>query len=417
MNEIYKDKLLKSNRELLFKFNFMYLIGHIIILIEAILFKVTGLAILNFASVALFVYNGFKIKYSSENYGKAEVRITAEVIIHQIIAFLLVGTNAGFQYIILASSIVMCTFYTNDKYKDLYVLKSVLLIGLFVIIESYGKIYVPIYLFSDLIYSFWTATIIFYCFGAAAYFTINSNVYIIKSLRDVKRESSEKTEKLDYLQKEVISSMANVIESRDGSTGEHTKRTSRYVEEIILGMKEYPTYKEVLTDEFVRNISLAAPLHDIGKLKIPDAVLQKPGKLSSEEFNVIKKHSEYGAEIINMTISNIEDKSYTDVAHNVALYHHERWDGTGYPSRLKGEEIPIEARIMAIADVYDALTTKRCYKEAMPKEKALSIIKDGAGTQFDPQLVNIFASQMYKPQQTPNINKTSKRRNRTRKHW
>lgn len=395
LREKYKDKLLESNKELLYKFNLIYLIGHVIILMEAICFQITTLAFLNLLSVTWFIYNGSKIKYSNENYARAEIRITAEVIIHQIIAFLLVGTECGFQYIILASSVVLCTFYTNDKHKDMYVLKSVILIGLFVVIESYGKIYDPIYKFNDVICAFWTATIIFYCFGAAAYFTINSTTFIMESLQDFKQESVEKTYKLDYLQKEVISSMSNIIESRDGSTGEHTKRTSKYVQIIISGMKEHDKYKDILTDEFIRNMFLAAPLHDIGKIKIPDAVLQKPSKLSNEEYDIIKKHSEYGAEIIKTTINNIEDKSYSDMAHNVALYHHERWDGNGYPCRLKREEIPIEARIMAIADVYDALTTKRCYKEAMSKEKALSIIKNGSGTQFDPELVDIFIRSIY----------------------
>ena len=144
------------------------------------------------------------------------------------------------------------------------------------------------------------------------------------------------------------------------------------------------------SDDYYRNIVLAAPLHDIGKIKIPDVILNKPGKLTEKEYEVIKKHSVYGAEIVRKTIYSIENKAYADVAYNIAKYHHERFDGTGYPEKLSGENIPLEARIMALADVYDALVSDRVYKKAYPKEKAIQIIKEGSGTQFDPLLAALF---------------------------
>jgi HD-GYP domain-containing protein (c-di-GMP phosphodiesterase class II) len=154
-------------------------------------------------------------------------------------------------------------------------------------------------------------------------------------------------------------------------------------------MKKLDQFSNI-SDDYFRNVVLAAPLHDIGKIKIPDVILNKPAKLTDKEYEVIKKHSEYGAVIVKKTIYSLENKEYADVAYNIAKYHHERWDGTGYPERLKGEEIPLEARIMALADVYDALISDRVYKKAYTKEVAIKIIEEGSGTQFDPLLASLF---------------------------
>ena len=131
-------------------------------------------------------------------------------------------------------------------------------------------------------------------------------------------------------------------------------------------------------------------MHDIGKIKVPDYVLQKPGKLTEDEFEIMKKHAADGGEIIRSTMQNIEEADYMQVAYNVATYHHEKWNGMGYPTGMGGEVIPLEARIMAVADVFDALISKRCYKEAMPVDKAFSIIEESAGSHFDPQIVKVF---------------------------
>ena len=145
-----------------------------------------------------------------------------------------------------------------------------------------------------------------------------------------------------------------------------------------------------LNSKFYGNILLAAPMHDIGKIKIPDAILNKPGRLTSEEFEVMKKHADFGADIIQKTMRDVEEEDYYIVALNIARYHHERYDGGGYPSGLKGEDIPLEARIMALADVYDALVSKRVYKDAYSKEESLRIIEENIGTQFDPHLGRLF---------------------------
>jgi HD-GYP domain-containing protein (c-di-GMP phosphodiesterase class II) len=154
-------------------------------------------------------------------------------------------------------------------------------------------------------------------------------------------------------------------------------------------MKKLDRFSRI-SDDYFRNVVLAAPLHDIGKIKIPDIVLNKPARLTNDEYEIIKNHSIYGANIVKKTIYSLENKDYADVAYNIARHHHERWDGTGYPDRLKGEEIPLEARIMALADVYDALISDRVYKKAYSKEKAIEIIKEGSGSQFDPLLASLF---------------------------
>ena len=195
--------------------------------------------------------------------------------------------------------------------------------------------------------------------------------------------------KIEKIQRGAVAALATVVEERDEDTGGHIIRSGDYVYGLIGKMKKVDKYSNI-SNEYFRNVVLAAPLHDIGKIKIPDVILNKPGKLTPEEYEIIKKHSNYGANIIKKTIYSVENKDYSDVAYNIAKYHHERYDGTGYPEQLKGEDIPLEARIMSLADVYDALISDRVYKKAYPKEQAISIILEGKGTQFDPVLTELF---------------------------
>lgn len=195
--------------------------------------------------------------------------------------------------------------------------------------------------------------------------------------------------RVEKIQQSIISSLATVVEERDSNTGGHIQRTGDYVLELVEAMKMLPRYAN-LPAQFFRNVVLAAPMHDIGKIRIPDAILNKPGKLTEEEFSIMKKHAVYGEKIIQRTMKDVEEKEHFAVACNIARYHHERYDGKGYPDGLQGENIPLEARIMALADVYDALVSERVYKKAFSREKAREIIREGAGTQFDPELVPVF---------------------------
>lgn len=222
-------------------------------------------------------------------------------------------------------------------------------------------------------------------------------MYVISDVTDsynytvrLQRDVSEKTREIVNIQHSVIASFANMIEARDGVTGLHIKRTSAYVEIIVNELKKSSDYKDILTDEYASKIIDAAPLHDIGKISIPDDILRKPGKLTDEEFDVIKTHPGMGAEIIEETLTEVEGNEYLCIARDMAHYHHEKWNGTGYPCGLKGEEIPLCARIMAIADVYDALRSKRSYKEGFSKEKSRNIILESSGSHFDPKIVDAF---------------------------
>ena len=189
-------------------------------------------------------------------------------------------------------------------------------------------------------------------------------------------------------QNQLVLGMATMVEGRDNSTGGHIKRTSKVVELIVKEMAKDPTI--AFDNRFANAIIKAAPMHDLGKIAVDDAVLRKPGKFTPEEYAEMKKHPGEGAKIVKSVLGDSSDEYFTNIAINVAHYHHEKWDGSGYPNGLKGEEIPLEARIMAIADVYDALVSKRVYKEEFSFEEANKIILDGMGKHFDPGLEKYY---------------------------
>ena len=204
----------------------------------------------------------------------------------------------------------------------------------------------------------------------------------------LKTEVEEKTRHIVEMHDNLIMSLAMMVESRDNSTGGHIKRTSEGVRILIDEILKEG--KLQLSEEFCHDVIKAAPMHDLGKIAVDDAVLRKPGRFTDEEYEKMKAHSAEGARVIHEILLNTDDDSFKQVAENVAHFHHERWDGSGYPEKLSGAQIPIEARIMAIADVYDALVSKRVYKEAFNFEKADSIIMEGMGTQFDPGLKSAY---------------------------
>ncbi|MBO4864691.1 MAG: HD domain-containing protein [Eubacterium sp.] len=205
---------------------------------------------------------------------------------------------------------------------------------------------------------------------------------------ELEEEVDKKTQHIVEMHNNLILGMATMVESRDNSTGGHIKRTSVGVKLIIDEIIRDPDV--TLPEQFCKDIVKAAPMHDIGKIAVDDAVLRKPGRFTPEEFNEMKKHAGEGARIIREILKDTDDENFKKIAENVAHYHHERWDGSGYPEKLVGEKIPLEARIMAIADVYDALVSKRCYKDSMSFEAAFDLIEKGMGTQFDPSLEKFF---------------------------
>lgn len=197
--------------------------------------------------------------------------------------------------------------------------------------------------------------------------------------------------RITQLQTDIIFTMANLIESRDGTTGEHVKRTADYVGYLTKKLKEKGLYTELLSDvEYTKNIYRASPLHDIGKITIPDRILQKETKLTGEEYEVMKTHSQAGGNIIMKSMTSLEEKAFVQVAYDMACYHHEKWDGTGYPKGLKGTEIPLSARILAVVDVFDALVSKRVYKDGMSLEKAYEIMLPDRGTAYEEKIFDAF---------------------------
>ncbi len=199
-----------------------------------------------------------------------------------------------------------------------------------------------------------------------------------------------KTEMIANMQDALIMVLADMVESRDENTGDHVKKTAAYTRIIMDKLREIGIYTDQLTDQFVSDVERSAPLHDIGKISISDTILNKPGKLTDEEFEIMKTHTISGAAIIDQAIEKLPESGYLEEAKNIALYHHEKWNGRGYPYGLSGEDIPLSARIMAVADVFDALVSERCYKKAFSFDEAMDIIKKDAGSHFDPKVAEAF---------------------------
>lgn len=189
---------------------------------------------------------------------------------------------------------------------------------------------------------------------------------------------------------EMVMGFATLVENKDGSTGGHIKRTTAYVKLLAEELRRRGYYRDILTKDYIKNLCQAAPMHDIGKIAVPDVVLQKPGKLTDEEFDIIKQHTVNGGRIVQDTFGHLEDDLYTKMAYQVARFHHEKWNGRGYPEGLKKRAIPLCARIMAVADVFDAISERRCYREAMPMDKCFQIIEEGSGQDFDPIIAEVF---------------------------
>lgn len=219
---------------------------------------------------------------------------------------------------------------------------------------------------------------------------VKLHLEITEYKNDLEEKVREKTEVIEHLQDVMMLAIAELVECRDENTGGHIKRTANYMKILLDEIVKSGLYSDILTSDYVRDIIRSAPLHDVGKIGINDATLLKAGRLDDAEFEYMKNHAELGGQTIKKMINETNVESFLYIAKDMAHYHHEKWDGSGYPRGLKGKEIPISARIMAIADVYDALTTKRPYKEAFSHEKALEIILEGKGKSFDPEIIEIF---------------------------
>lgn len=213
------------------------------------------------------------------------------------------------------------------------------------------------------------------------------------------KEINEHNNRIMSIQNSTIDAMASLIESRDGDTGMHISRTSAYVKMLAQTAREQGYYTNVLTKDYIEFLVKAAPMHDIGKINVPDSILKKPGILTHEEYTIMQNHTKEGGRIIREALGSIEEIEFINIASDVATFHHEKWDGSGYPYGLKGEEIPISARIMSVADVFDALVSERCYKRAYSFDEAMLIIKDNIGKHFDPVISRLFVENSNKVKQ------------------
>jgi putative two-component system response regulator len=200
----------------------------------------------------------------------------------------------------------------------------------------------------------------------------------------------ERTKLLERTNSAAIYCLAALAETRDPDTGEHIKRTQKYIRELALELQSTDKYKNILTNEYIELLYKSAPLHDIGKVGVKDSILLKPGKLTIEEFEEMKNHTIYGQQSLMVGINELGEDSFLTLASEIAITHHEKWDGTGYPRGLFKEEIPLSGRLMALSDVYDALISKRIYKVAYTHDQAKKIILGGREKHFDPDIVDAF---------------------------
>ena len=219
----------------------------------------------------------------------------------------------------------------------------------------------------------------------------DSRDYLIDKNSFLEHEIVRRTQQVVEIQDVTMIAMGSLAETRDSETGNHIRRTQQYVKMLAMKLKYNPRFKLFLTDENIDLLYKSAPLHDIGKVGVPDNILLKPGKLTPKEFEIMEKHTTYGRDAIVAAENRLESPtSFLTFAREIAYSHQEKWDGSGYPEGLSGDDIPITARLMAVADVYDALITRRVYKKPFPHELSVDMIKNGYATHFDPDVVDAF---------------------------
>lgn len=204
----------------------------------------------------------------------------------------------------------------------------------------------------------------------------------------------ERTHEVRMIQQATMMSFASLAEFRDSETGAHIKRVKEYARVVATGLRSLDKYKHLITDRYVELLVMSCPLHDIGKVGIPDAILLKKGKLTIDEFEEMKRHTIYGKQAIEAVERDVGSLGFLHLGKEIAISHHEKWDGSGYPNALRGDDIPLSGRIIAIADVFDGLVSRRVYKPPFTLEVAIGIILEGKGTHFDPDIVEVFMEQL-----------------------
>ena len=377
----------------LFKRNAVCVILHLIFCVAFFALGVWEMGVYNIISSIYFILIARSLWSGRINHTSLVDNLdSGEFILHSILAAWFTGFSLGFQYILFTLAIPIVVL-TDDKNNLRYnSLRTIISVGLYLVLQTFLQfgIIVPKYTFSNT-----TSIIVSSLLIMVVFLLLNSQIIAsfrnfqghMKEYRQKELEAARKTNEMNM---HVIRNIAGVIEERDESTGKHTERTTVYVEEICRELVREGKFTDELTEDNIDIITQTAALHDIGKIRTSDTILNKPGKLTAEEFDIMKKHTTDGGKIIRNVFADVEDKRYQEAAYNIATYHHEKWNGTGYPEGKKGDEIPLSARIVAVSDVYDALISERVYKPAYSEEVALKIIEEDTGSHFDPDVANAF---------------------------
>lgn len=329
-----------------------------------------------------------------ESGSKKRIETLLHILMIAYVVIMIFGAVAGSTYYIDADNV----YHRGRGYLLSNVIPVVMLVNDLVILTRYGgkldhriKLAFLLYIIAPVV-----AVLIQSLSYGIQYIiiaTVASSVYMYFVLiRDQSDQYRKQIESISRIQNGLILVLADLVESRDQCTGDHIRKTAEYTRVIMTQMREDGVCRDQLTDAFIEDVVRSAPLHDVGKIRVPDAILNKPGKLTDSEFETIKEHTTAGGDIISRAINMVSDSDsgYLIEARNLAYYHHEKWNGEGYPQKLSGEDIPLSARIMAVADVFDALVSKRSYKEPFSVEQAISIIRESSGTHFDPKIVTAF---------------------------
>ncbi len=318
-----------------------------------------------------------------------------EVVVHQVLAEYYIGSQTDFHFFILLMGMVpFIVFPRNPKLS--FVLGSISC-AIFVAVEALAHVFTPVYeLDEKMIFIIRTINVSVFAVVILALITLFTLFILlvenahVSEIHEQAQKIQSQNQKVIEMQNNTIIGMANLVENRDVDTGEHVKRTSFYVKMLAMEARKTLEYQKVLTDRYIELLVKAAPMHDIGKIVVPDAILKKPGRLTLDEFLQIQRHTVEGARIVHEVLDGNSDAEYVQMASDIALCHHEKWNGSGYPQQLANVDIPVCARIMAIADVFDALVSLRCYKEPFTCDEAFKTVQDAAGRHFDPVLVDCF---------------------------
>ena len=386
MKDTKKTSKIQSNFFILYLFA---LIAHLIMFTLFLVYKVKIMMYFNVLSVSFYTLMLIAMKSKSLVLVQNIPVFTSiiEVILHQIFAIICVGNHIGFQLFFIMSGVVTIL---QDK-SNVPTVNKYLTCGMLLIIQIgtgiYSILHQPIYYLPEHVQLILMIIItLSACLGIYSFSLEQWN--LSEHYRSqIEEFLGERNSKILLMQEKIITNFADIVEKRDGTTGGHVKRTREYVSVIVDALVKSGDYKETLTPEYSKMIISAAPLHDIGKIAISDSILCKKEKLTESEYEVMKSHSVLGGTMLKELLGNLESKEYIQIATEISRSHHEKWNGCGYPDGLACESIPLSARIVAVADVFDALTSARSYKVEYSFDKVFELMQNESGKQFDPTII------------------------------